>query len=837
MAIDRSLRQLVEEIEVPTDLAPDDIEIEIVEGDTFADEGVSVAEMDDGSVVVDFEPDKGSSELQEVPHYENLADYLSEDTLISMAIQVMNLVDQDIASRKNWIEMLEKGVDNLGLKPEPRTKPWKGACDVVHPLLLESIVRFQAQTIGEIIPPKGPVKTSIVGTVTDDKVKQSKRVEAYMNYYITNRMTEYRPETEKLLFGLALNGSAFRKLYRDELRQRACSHYVPAEDLIVNYGAPDLITADRVTHRFKMSDNDVLKLMVSGFYRYVEDLPKPTYELSEMEEKVDSTTGFDPAGSDPDRRMLYEVHTNWDFGEHPDGIALPYVITIDNTSRKVFAVRRNWKEGDELREKLDHFVHYEFVPGLGFYGLGYAHIIGNTSSAATSILRQLVDAGTLSNLPGGLKTRNLRVKGDSTPVKPGEWRDVDVTSGKLSDNLFPMPYKEPSPVLAQLMGVMVEDARRLASMADLKVADMNQNAPVGTTLAIIERAMKMQTAIQQRIHDGLRREFKILARIVGEENPSYPYDVEEGREIKQSDFDERIDIIPVSDPNASTMAQKVMQYQAVTVLAQQSPAVFDLKFLNRQFIDMIGVPNSDKIVPMDGEVAPTDPVTENANILNLGKVQAYEHQDHDAHLRVHMALKNDPGLQQQLQNSPSGPGIAGAIDAHIREHLAFQYRRQVEEQLGVPLPPMGQPLPADVEKRISTAAADAADQLMQKKQAEAQALKNAEIQNDPIIQQKEKELQIRAEEVERKKLKDQFDAQFKQQQLQFEERIKNLEMQLKERIATEDREQRREKERLEAEAQVKAAESRDLSEGLRLGIEAAKSAAANNRAASKKSED
>ena len=617
------------------------------------------------------------------------------------------------------------------------------------------------------MPAKGPVRTQCWGVTTPERIQQAKRVQEYMNYQLLEVMTEYRSETEKLLFSLPLAGSAFRKIYFDPSMDRPTSMFVPAEDFVVAYNESDLEQSERYTHVMNRSSNQVRKLQVSGFYRDVE-LDTSHVEDNPITDKFNEIGGVSPSWEDNERHQLLEMHCVLDLPgfEDPDGVALPYVVTIDKSSATVLSIYRNWAEEDPHRIKKQHFVHYGYVPGIGFYNLGLIHMIGGLAKSATSLLRQLVDAGTLSNLPGGLKTRGLRIKGDDTPIMPGEFRDVDVPGGVIRDNITFLPYKEPSSVLYQLLGNIVDEGRRFASMADMKVADMNQNAPVGTTLAIMERAMKVQSAIQARIHASLKQEYKILARLIRDyTSPAYPYETEEGTEIKAEDFDDRVDVIPVSDPNASTMSQRIMQYQAAMQLAQQSPGLYDMPLLHRQMMELIGIPNADKIVPMPDEINPTDPVSENEDLLTMKPVKAFEYQDHDAHMKVHMVLKNDPQIKEQMQNNKMGGPMNAALDAHLREHLAFVFRDQIEEELGYDLPPTGQPLPEDIEKRLSGLVAEAADQMLGKKKAKAKAEADAKAQKDPVIQQREKELQIREQDVQRKAQADQAKASTEQQKL------------------------------------------------------------------------
>jgi len=725
-----------------------------------------VTELDDGGVEIDFDP-MADMRAMAVKFESNLAEHIDDNELRTIALDLVSKFQADKSSRSDWEQTYEQGLDQLGLEIEERTTPWAGACGVFHPMLSEAVVRFQSQTIQEIMPAQGPVKTHIWGTFTPEREKQAKRVQEYLNYQLLEVMTEYRSETEKLLFSLPLAGSAFRKIYFDPSLGRPTSMFVPAEDFVVAYNEADLGQAERYTHVMNRSTNQVKKLQVSGFYRDVELTPSHA-ESNPVTAKYLDIGGVKPSYENDERHQLLEMHVDLDLPgfESADEVALPYVITVDKGNSTILSIYRNWAEDDPHKIKKQHFVHYGYVPGIGFYNLGLIHMIGGLAKSATSLLRQLVDAGTLSNLPGGLKTRGLRIKGDDTPIMPGEFRDVDVPGGAIRDNITFLPYKEPSSVLYQLLGNIVEEGRRFASMADLKVADMNQDAPVGTTLAIMERAMKVQSAIQARIHASLKQEYKILSEIIRDyTDPEYPYETDEGEGIKAEDFDDRIDVIPVSDPNASTMAQRIMQYQAALQLAAQSPNLYDMPLLHRQMMELIGIPNADKVVPNQEEVPPKDPVTENQAVLTQEPVKAYEYQDHDAHMRVHMVLKNDPQMAQEVQNSPAGGAIMGALDAHVREHLAFVFRRQVEDELGAPLPPVGEDLPKDVEKRLSNLIADAADQMMGKKQQQQQAQEQAAQQEDPIVQMRQQELEIRQSDAQRKQQTDTAKQQFEQQKL------------------------------------------------------------------------
>jgi hypothetical protein len=768
MAIDKPLDGLFNQDDF--DMGPEGLMVVEEEAEIPGD--TMLTELEDGGIEIDFDPlaDIGSIETE---FDGNLADVIEDKELRTIAIDLISKFDADKSSRSDWEQTYEEGLDQLGLEIEDRTTPWAGACGVFHPMLSEAVVRFQSQTIQEIMPAKGPVKTQIWGLNTQERQEQAKRVQEYMNYQLIEVMTEYRSETEKLLFSLPLAGSAFRKIYFDPSLGRPTSMFVPAEDFVVAYNESELEQAERYTHVMVRSTNQIKKLQVSGFYRDVE-LTSSHIEDSPIADKFNEIGGVKPSYDSDERHQLLEMHVDFDLPgfEDEDGVALPYVITIDKGSSTILSIYRNWDESDEHKIKKQHFVHYGYVPGIGFYNLGLIHMIGGLAKSATSLLRQLVDAGTLSNLPGGLKTRGLRIKGDDTPIMPGEFRDVDVPGGVIRDNITFLPYKEPSSVLYQLLGNIVEEGRRFASMADLKVADMNQEAPVGTTLAIMERAMKVQSAIQARIHASLKQEYKILAVIIRDyTNPDYPYETDAGEGIKAEDFDDRIDVVPVSDPNASTMAQRIMQYQAALQLAAQAPNMYDLPLLHRQMMELIGIPNADKVVPMPDEVPPKDPVTENQAMLTQEPVKAYEYQDHDAHIRVHMAVKNDPEIGQQMQNSPAGGAISGAVDAHVREHLAFVFRKQIEEELGVELPPMGEPIPEDVEKRLSKLVADAADQLTGKKKQKQQAEQQAQQQKDPIVQQRDRELGIQEQEVQRKQQADAAKQQVEQQKLAAKQQL------------------------------------------------------------------
>jgi len=711
----------------------------------------SVSIMDeDGGMTIDFSPE--ASGLMGVQHDSNLVEFMGQADLDALSSELVSQFEADRNSRADWEDAYIRGLDLLGLKFEDRSTPWEGACGVFHPMLSEAVIRFQAQTIQEIYPASGPVKTSIVGKITDDKTKQAHRVQNYLNYLITQRMTEYRTETEKLLFSLPIAGSAFRKVYFDPNMDRPCAMFVPAEDFVVSYGASDLTTCERATHIMKKTSNEIRKLQVAGFYSDI-DLPPPAPDISEIQQKYNRLTGDSENYEFDNRHVLLEMHVDIDLigfedadrGE-PTGIALPYVVTIDKSSRTILAVRRNWYEDDPKKLKRDHYVHYQYLPGLGFYGFGLVHMIGGLSKSATSLLRQLVDAGTLANLPGGLKSRGLRIKGDDTPIMPGEFRDVDVPGGAIRDNISFLPYKEPSNVLYQLLGDIVQEGRRFASAADVKASDINGEAPVGTTLAVLEREMKVMSAVQARVHAAVSRELSILTEIVRDYGPGvYPYDLDDGQ-VMIEDFDDRVDIIPVSDPNAGTMAQRIMQYQAALQLAASAPQMYDLPLLHRQMLDVLGIQDADKIVPTEDDLKPTDPVTENMNILNGEPVKAFIYQDHEAHIQVHMAAMQDPEIQKLVTKAPNAKAMQAAMSAHVAEHVAFAYRAKIERELGVELPGPDEKLPEDIELRISRLVAPAADQVTGKAKMMAQAEQNAKQQQDPIVQMQQRELAIKEQE-------------------------------------------------------------------------------------------
>ena len=731
------------------------VEMEPEEGLDVEVEAVTT-ETEDGGMIVDFDPT--ASNMQADRFDSNLVDFIDEDELTSIGNELINAFNADRDSRADWEETYTKGLDQLGLKIEDRTTPWAGACGVFHPMLSEAVIKFQSQAISEIFPAAGPVRTKIVGPIDSAKEKQSQRVQDYLNYLLTYEMTEYRTETEKMLFSLPLAGSAFRKIYFDPTLNRPSGIFVPAEDVVVNYGASDLETCERATHVMKKSTNDIRKMQVSGFYRDIE-LPDATPTSSDITKKYNEMTGESESYSYDTRHTILEMQVDLDLKGFEDkdangeetGIALPYVVTIDNPSGIILSIRRNYYEDDPAKLRRMHFVHYQYLPGLGFYGFGLIHMIGGLAKSATSILRQLVDAGTLSNLPGGLKARGLRIKGDDSPIMPGEFRDVDVPGGAIRDNITFLPYKEPSPTLFSLLQNIVEEGKKFASIAEMKTSDMNSQAPVGTTLALLERNMKVMSAVQARLHASMKREFEILVNVIKDfTEPNYPYEVAEGQQIKVQDFDARVDVLPVSDPNAATMAQRIMQYQAAMQLAQQAPQLYDLGQLHRQMLEVLGIKDVDTIVPPQEDVPPVDPVTAVQNILNGKPVQAYEFQDHEAHIQTLVSAQQDPNIQAKVQQSPNAQVIQSAGSDYIMQHLSLQFRDQVEREMGIELPPAGEPLPADVEKRISELVAEAAKRVATTNAAQAEQARIQEQAQDPLIQAKQRELAIKEAQVANK---------------------------------------------------------------------------------------
>ena len=804
MAMDKGLYQAPQGI---SDVIGPDLEIEIENPDSV--------HIGMGDIEIEMYPAKETADDFDA----NLAEFMDDSVLDSLGSDLIDDFEKDQRDRRDWIQTYVEGLKLLGLKYEERTEPWQGACGVFHPMLTEAVVRFQAEGIMETFPAMGPVKTQIIGKDTPEKEDAARRVQADMNYQLTEVMSEYRPEHEKLLWSLPITGSAFKKVYYDPSKGRQMSVFIPAEDIVVPYGAVSLESAERVTHVMRKTKNDILKLQDAGFYRDVE-MGDPGYDLDDVEKQKAEENGM--SAIQDDRFRILEMHVDIDLEgyEHKnkDGeeteIALPYVVTIEKQTGTILSIRRNWYEGDELHLKRQHFVHYQYIPGFGFYGYGLIHLIGGHAKSATMLIRQLVDAGTLSNLPGGLKSRGLRIKGDDTPIQPGEFRDVDVPSGSIRDNILPLPYKEPSQVLFSLFQTIVEEGRAFASSGDMNVSDMSANAPVGTTLAILERQLKVMGAVQSRMHYSMRQEFKLLKVIISDYTPEeYPYEPEEGdRAAKRSDYDD-VDVIPVSDPNAATMAQKIVQYQAVLQLAQTAPQLYDMPMLHRQMIEVLGVKNASKLVKTEDDMVPTDPITENQNILNGKSVKAFIQQNHDAHIQVHMAAIQDPQIAQIMAQNPQAQAIMAAAMAHLNEHVALKYRLEVEKRMGMSIPQEEQnkAVTPELADHIAIMAAEAAQQLLQQNQQQAQQQQAQQQMQDPIVQMQMQELQLKQGELQLKQQKQQIDAAAKADQIRIEEA----------RIAAQ-------KEIAAMQVAATAAASKDRlnkqqeSEGMRMGLDAAK---------------
>lgn len=726
-------------------------------------------------VVIDLMPDTEEGENFD----DNLAEFMDESELQNVASDLMELVESDIHARKDWVDSFVKGLEVLGMKYDERTEPWSGACGVYSTILTEAAIRFQSETITETFPSQGPVKTQIVGAIDKLKEEAADRVREDMNYQLTEEMPEYRPEHERLLYSLGLAGSAFKKVYFDPSLMRQTAVFVPSEEMILPYGCSSIIHAERVTHVMRKTKNEVRKLQVSGFYRDVE-LGEPRSFHTDVEEKKAEEQGF--TLTDDDRYQFYEVHVDYDLPGYEDenGIALPYVITIDKGTNEILAIRRNWNEDDVARLKRQHFVQYTYIPGFGPYGIGLISLIGGYARAGTSLIRQLVDAGTLSNLPGGLKSRGLRIKGDDTPIAPGEFRDVDIASGTVRDNIMPLPYKEPSQTLLSLLNQITDEGRRLGSIADLKISDMSAQAPVGTTLALLERQLKTMSAVQARVHASMKQEFKLLKSIIRDFAPAeYSYDPMGGdRKAKQSDYD-IVEVIPVSDPNSATMSQRIMQYQAVIQLSQTAPQIYNLPQLHRQMIEVLGIKNGDKLVPIEDDMKPKDPITENMDFFNGKPTKAFIYQDHDAHMAVHTSMMQDPIIMAQIGQNPQAQKMLAEIQAHVAEHMAFAYRQKIEDQLGAALPPYEEDLPPEVEAGLSRLAAQAAKQVLGISQQQAAAQQAQQQMQDPLIQMQQQELQLKQQELQLKDKKITLDAKAEAERLSIE-RAKltgNLELQ------------------------------------------------------------
>ena len=802
--LDKALYQAPQGI---TMLEEPDLEIEI--------ENPDEVNIGMGDIEINLKPEKETAKDFDA----NLADFMDDSDLDTLGQDLVEDFGKDIQDRKEWIKTYVDGLKLLGLQYEDRTEPWQGACGVFQPMLTESVVRFQSEAMMETFPAMGPVKTQIVGAVDLLREEAAARVREDMNYQLTEVMTEYRPEHEKMLWSLPLAGSAFKKVYYDPSKGRQMAVFIPAEDIVVPYGARDLETAERVTHVMRKTENEVRKLQEAGFYSDVE-LGEPGYELDDIEKQKAEEQGM--SALNDDRYRILEMHVDLDLPgyEHKDkkgketGIALPYVVTVEKGTCKVLAIRRNWYEDDELHIKRQHFVHYQYIPGFGFYGYGLIHLIGGYAKSATMLIRQLVDAGTLSNLPGGLKSRGLRIKGDDTPIQPGEFRDVDVPSGSIRDNILPLPYKEPSQVLFALFQNIVQEGRAFASSGDMNVSDMSTNAPVGTTLALLERTLKVMTAVQARLHYTMKQEFRLLKVIIADYTPDeYEYEPEDaGRKAKKSDYDST-DVIPVSDPNAATMAQKIVQYQAVLQLAQSAPQLYDLPLLHRQMIEVLGIKNASKLVPTEDDAVPTDPVQENQNLLTMKPVKAFIEQNHEAHIQAHMAAIQNPKIQQLMQMNPMAQQIMAAAMAHINEHIAFEYRKQVEMAIGMPLPneEQNKQVPPEMADQIAMMTAQASQQLTQQAQQQAAQQQAQQQMQDPIVQMQMQELQLKQQDLQLKQQKQAMDAAAKADQIRIEES----------RIAAQ-------KEIAAMQVAASAAAAKDKlkqsqeSEGARLGVDIAK---------------
>jgi hypothetical protein len=803
MAIDKGLYA------APTGLPEEEgeaIEVEIVDPEAV---NISGPGFEIELAKVEGEEDFGS----------NLAEELDDGALQSLAEDLVGDIDNDKGSRKEWEKMYVEGIKLLGLQIEERTEPWNGACGVFHPMLAEAVVRFQSETITETFPASGPVRTKIIGKETPQVMEAAARVEEDMNYELTEVMTEYRPEHERMLWSLPATGSAFKKVYYDPNLGRQVSMFIPAEDIILPYGSSDLDTCYRVTHVMRKTKNEIMKLQQAGFYREVE-LGDPQKIIEDIQKAKDKETGFSDLNDE--RYTLYECHVDLFLEDDPYAdkddkneyteIALPYVVTIIKGTNQILSVRRNWNQDDKLKLKRQHFVHYQYIPGFGAYGFGLFHLIGGFAKNATSLMRQLTDAGTLSNLPGGLKSRGLRIKGDDTPISPGEWRDVDVASGNIRDSILPLPYKEPSATLFQLMNTIVEEGRRFAATADLQVSDMSANSPVGSTLAILERQLKVMTAVQARVHNTLKREFKLLKNLIRDyTEPDYEYTPEYGtKKAKRDDYD-LVDLIPVSDPNAATLSQRVVQYQAVLQLAQGAPQIYDMPFLHRQMLEVLGIKNAEKMVPLPDDQKPRDPVSENMAVLKLDPVKAFFYQDHQAHIQVHMAAMQDPMMAQLIGQNPQAQQMQAAMMAHIAEHVGFLYRQKIEEQMGIALPPEDEKLPPQYELALSQMMAQAAQQVLQQNQAAAAQQQAQQQMQDPVIQMQMQELQLRAKELEIKEKQMQIDAAAKTDELDLRKQEIDGRQQL---------------EAMKVGANIKhqqaTLEAKQTAEGVRLGIDTAK---------------
>jgi len=805
--MDRGLYQAPMGLDQEAEMNPSGIEIEI--------EDPEEVNIGLGDIEIQLRPEKETAETFDA----NLAEYMDDGALSGLANELIEDFDKDQMDRRDWVKTYVDGLKLLGLQYEDRTEPWQGACGVFHPMLTESVVRFQSEAMMETFPAMGPVKTQIIGAIDLLREEAAARVREDMNYQLTEVMTEYRPEHEKMLWSLPITGSAFKKVYFDPSKGRQVAVFIPAEDIVVPYGASSIEDAERVTHVMRKTENEVVKLQEAGFYADV-DIGEPGYELDDIEKQKAEEQGMN--ATQDDRYRILEMHVNLDLTgfEHTDkkgretGIALPYVVTLEKGSRTILAIRRNWYEDDTLHTKRQHFVHYQYIPGFGFYGFGLIHLIGGYAKSATMLIRQLVDAGTLSNLPGGLKSRGLRIKGDDTPIQPGEFRDVDVPSGSIRDNILPLPYKEPSQVLMALFQQIVQEGRAFASSGDMNVSDMSTNAPVGTTLALLERTLKVMTAVQARLHYAMKQEFKLLKVIIADYTPEeYDYEPEDaGRKAKKSDYDST-DVIPVSDPNAATMAQKIVQYQAVLQLAQTAPQLYNLPLLHRQMIEVLGIKNANKLVPVEDDQIPTDPVQENQNLLTGKPVKAFIEQNHEAHIQAHMSAIQNPKIQQLMQMNPQAPAIMAAAMAHINEHIAFEYRKQVEMSIGAPLPgeEQNKHIAPEVADQIAMATAQASRQLLQQAQQQAAQQQAQQQMQDPVVQMQMQELQLKKQDLELKAQKQQIDAAAKADQLEIEKSRIEAQMQIAAMQVS-----------ATAAAKRDQMDRQQQTEGVRMGIDAAK---------------
>ncbi len=727
----------MEPLEVPVEIQ-EALEVELPEEMNIQGQMTNAFEVgQDGNLVPLFEEE----EVIVTEHQVNLAEVLDSSSLNTLASELLDAFEQDKDSRKDWLDVFTKGLDLLGIKTEEREEPFPGATGVNHPLLAEAVTQFQAQAYKELLPAGGPIKTRVMGNESPETMDQSQRVKEFMNYQITEVMKEYDPEMDSLLFYLPLAGSAFKKVYYDNLLGRATSRLVKAEDLVVAYETTDLETSPRFTHVMSMTGNDLKKLQMNGTYRDISigesgiDL-----EYNEAKEKIDELQGISPPIADYEEYSVIELHVNLELPDIDDyGFAVPYVVTILEDRSEILSIRRNWEQGDELFNKKEYFVHYKFLPGLGFYGFGLIHMIGGLTKSATSVLRQLIDAGTLSNLPAGFKARGMRVQGEDEPLRPGEFRDVDVPGGTIRDALMPLPYKEPSSVLSQLLGVIIESGRRFASIADMQVGDIgSQQLPVGTTVAMLERGTKVMSAIHKRLHFAQKKEFRLLASIFSKSLPPvYPYDVPgASREIKATDFDDRVDIIPVSDPNIFSMAQRVMLAQQELQMAQAAPQIHDLREAYKRMYEALEVKNIDAILPPAAQIPPRDPVSEQQAAMTGQPIKAFEFQNHDAYISAHSSFLQNPMMAQNQQAQL-------AISANIQEHQAMLYKQQIEQVLGQQLPELGAEIPPQVMNELALLAAQATQVVTGQAQAMAQAQANAQI--DPIVQLKEQEIAQKAQ--------------------------------------------------------------------------------------------